>query len=107
MLLLGTYHLPTQQDAYYYESIGYALERFTTKYDKYVLVGDFNAEEGEEKMGNFLDIYGIKCLVHDKTCFKPVINPNCIDLFLTNSSNSFQNTCVISSDLSDCHKIHV
>ena len=42
-------------------------------------------------MGNFLDIYGLKCLVHNKTCFKSVINPSCIDLFLTNSSNSFQN----------------
>ena len=52
------------------QSIGCAIERFTTKYDKYVLVGDFNAEEGEEKMGNFLEIY----LVHDKMCCNP-LNP--------------------------------
>ena len=56
-------------------------------------------------MGNFLELYGLKCIVHDKTCFKSVINPSCIDLFLTNSPNSFQNTCVISSGLSDCHKM--
>ena len=49
LLLLGTYHPPTQQDAYYFESIGCALERFTTIYDKYVLAGDFNAEEGKKK----------------------------------------------------------
>ena len=76
---------------------------FNQLYDKYVLACDSNAEEEEEKMGNFLDIYGLKCLVHDKTCFKSVIKPSCIDLFLTNSSNSFQNIYVICSGLSDCH----
>ena len=95
LLLLGTYHPPppppppTQQDAYYFQSIGCALETFITKYDKYVLAGDFNAHEGEEKMGNFLELHGLKCIVHDKTCFKSVINPSCIDLFLTNSPNSY------------------
>ena len=32
-------------------------------------------------------------------------NPNCIDLILTNSYGSFQNTNIISSGLSDCHKL--
>ena len=74
LLLFGTYHPPppppppSQQDAYYFQSIGCALETFISKYDKYVLAGDFNAEVGEEIMGNFLEIYGLKCLVHEKAC---------------------------------------
>ena len=43
----------------------WALDRFATIYDKYVLAGDFNAEKGEEKMGNFLEMYGLKCLRED------------------------------------------
>ena len=34
-------------------------------------------------------------------------NPSCIDLFITNSSNSFQNTGVVSTGLSDFHKMVV
>ena len=33
------------------------------------------------------------------------VNPNCIDLFITNSPNSFQNTSTIMTELSDFHKI--
>ena len=32
-------------------------------------------------------------------------NPRCIDFILTNSSRSFQNTCAISTGLSDVHKM--
>ena len=31
-------------------------------------------------------------------------NPNCIDLFLTNNSYTFQQTTTIWSGLFDCHK---
>ena len=37
------------------------------------------------------------------TCFKSTSNPSCIDLFVTNSSNSFQCTKTISTGLSDFH----
>ena len=42
-------------------------------------------------------ICSLNCLIHDKT-FKSLINSSCINLFLTN-------TCVISSAVSDCHKM--
>ena len=40
-----------------------------------------------------------------KTCFKSVINPSCIDLFIINNYRCFQNTTVISTGLSDFHKM--
>ena len=39
----------------------------------------------------------------EKTCFKSLENPSCIDLFITNSYQSFQNTVTISTGLSDFH----
>ena len=104
-LLLATYHPPNQQDKYYFQCIGNALENYVTKYDKFILAGDFNAEEKEIIMSNFLGTYGLKSLVKENTCFKSIDNPSCIDLILTNSYNSFQHTAVLSTGLSDCHKM--
>ena len=41
------------------------------------------------------------------TCFKSLDNPSCIDLFLTNSAQSFQNTVTVTTGLSDFHKMVV
>ena len=42
-------------------------------------------------------------MVNELTCFKSTNNPSCIDLFLTNSDNSFQNTQTVNTGLSDFH----
>ena len=65
-----------------------------------VLAGDFNAEEKEILLNNFMDLYDLQNLVKENTCFKSVENPSCVDLFLTNCSNSFQSTFVISTAIS-------
>jgi len=51
--------------------------------------------------------YNAKNLVRDKTCFKNIENPSCVDLFITNSYRSFQNTKVLSTGLSDFHKMAI
>ena len=40
-----------------------------------------------------------------KTCFKSEDNTSYIDLFITNSPNSFENTSAITTGLSDFHKM--
>ena len=42
-------------------------------------------------------------LVKEKTCFKSVKNPSCIDLILTNNTMAFQNTWTVFTGLSDFH----
>ena len=70
-----------------------------------MLLCDFNAEESEPCLSQFLYGYNsAKNIVKESTCFKNVLNPSCIDLFITNSPLSFQNT-VISNGLSDFHKM--
>ena len=58
-------------------------------------------------MQDFCDVYNLKCLVKEPTCFKNPENPSCIDLILTNKPRCFQNTMVIESGLSDFHKLTV
>ena len=104
-LLLGTYHPPSQNDNFYFNSIGQGIDVYTKSYDKFLLIGDFNAEEGEAVMENFMELYDLGNLVKEKTCFKSVENPSCVDLFLTNCVRSFQCTKVISTGISDHHKM--
>ena len=84
-----------------------ALDQYCQNYDKFLLIGDFNAEESEPCLHKFLQDYHSKNIVKCKTCFKSINNPSCIDLFITNSTNSFQNTTTIATGLSDFHKMIV
>ena len=52
----------------------------------------------------FCDFYEFKNLIKDA---KNPENPSCIDLILTNNTNSFQNSGVIETGLSDFHKMTV
>ena len=65
----------------------------------------FNAEESESCLSQFLCEYNAKNIVKENTCFKNALNPSCIDLFITNSHLSFQNTTAISNGFSDFHEM--
>ena len=82
--------------------MGKAIDTYHQIYDKFLLTGDFNAEDAEPCLSQFLFEYVIN-LVNEKTCFKSKTNPSCIDLSITSSSNSFlsclsYNGCYISEN---------
>ena len=106
-LIFDSYHSPNQPDEYYFNKVSNSLDIYISKYDKFVLTGDFNSEDSEPEMREFLERYGAKNIQHEKTCFKNIENPSCIDLFLTNSPMSFQNTTVLVNGLSDFHKMAI
>ena len=58
-------------------------------------------------MHDFCNSYNLHSLCHKSTCYKNPEKPSCIDLFLTNSPKSFQNTQTIETGLSDFHKLVV
>ena len=66
-----------------------------------------NIDDEEETLQDFLFERNVKNLVKEKTCFKSIDNPSCIDLFLTNTPLSFQNTTAVTIGLSDFHKMAV
>ena len=72
-----------------------------------MLVGDFNAEESEPCLSEFLFEANAKNIVKEPTCVKSLSNPSCTDLVITNSFSNFQNTKAISTGLSDFHKMVV
>ena len=96
LLLVGTYHSKNPKygasDVEFFKHIGLALDVYSSRFDKFLLAGDFNTEEGNETLDEFLEDYHAKNLVKVPTCFKSLPNPSCIDLFVTNSYRSFQKT---------------
>ena len=107
---LTTYHSQNPEyglkDDDYFEQVGLALDVYSS-YEKFLLAGDFNIEEIESPLGEFLYERDAKNLVKEATCFKNPENPSCIDLFLTNSIRSFQGTTTVTTGLSDFHKMVV
>ena len=106
-LLFGSYHPPNQNDNYYFDSVSSSLDIYSENYDHILLAGDFNAEEKEVCLNNFLYKYNMKNIMKHPTCFKNPAKPTCIDLFLTNKPHNFQSTTAISNGLSDFHKMIV
>ena len=84
------------------KEIGNNLDLLSSKYDNYLLTGDFNAEPSESVFSDFCEIYNTKN-IKEKTCLKNPENPTYIDLILTNRPRSFQNSIVIETGLSDFH----
>ena len=67
-----------------------------------ILIGDFNVSIDDPHMKSFCEFcepHRLKSLIKDPACFKNPENPSCIDLILTNSPYSFQNSCVIENGL--------
>ena len=103
-LLSGTYHPPSQADIYCFDNLDKAFGTCSS-YEKSLLIGGFNAETSRPRIDSFIYEHDLKNLVKEKTCFKSVENPSCIDLKLTNKAMAFQNTSAVFTGLSSFHKL--
>ena len=63
------------------------IDRNSSRYDKYLCIEDFNSETSETSLRDFYDLYKLKNLVSEPTCFKNPDNPSCIDLFSRYTGN--------------------
>ena len=88
-------------------AINKAIKFYYKTYGKILIPGDFNAQVSYEMLDTFWSIWSLKSLAKEPTCFKNPNNPSCIDLFLTNTVRSFQETQVFETGLSDFHKLVV
>ena len=105
-VLLSVYRPPTQSQDYLLENLGRALDHYSENYENFMFIGDFNMTETEEQLKNFLDLYGLKNLVPEPTCYKSE-TARCIYLVLTNRNRSVQQSTTVETGLSDFHKMAV
>ena len=80
-LIFVTFRPPSQPVEYFFKRVGYTLDIYREAYENFFLAGDFNTEETEPCLSEFLTSYDSKSLVKHKTCFKNTENPRCIIFF--------------------------
>ena len=66
---------------------------------------DYNVDGKETNVKVFSNQLLLKALNEKPTSFKNFNNPSCIDLFLTNSSKSFEKFLTLESGMSDFHRL--
>ena len=74
------------------------------------MLGDLNIDMKpgcENALTSVCNIYNLKNLIDKPTCYKIPSNPTYIDVMLTNRKNTFGNTSVTETGLSDYHKMTV
>ena len=87
---------------YLFIIISLSLDAYSELYNKLLLISDFNADETETFLKEYMYQHELKNLVKDKSCFKNVYKPSCIDIFLANNNLYFQNNTTVTTGLSDC-----
>ena len=84
-----------------------SLDLFTTKYELLLFLDDFSMGMENSSIKTFCRNFNLTSMINKPTCYKNPDKSTCIDLILTNCPGSFQNSCVIETDLSDFHKMIV
>ena len=103
-VLLSVYRPPTQSEEIFLDNLGRALDKYSGEFENFIILGDFNMTVNERELKNFLDLYSLKSMIKEPTCFKSE-NPKCIDLVLTNRDRSVHSTTTVETGLSDFHKM--
>ena len=73
-LFLGCYKPPSQNEEFYISNLSKAINEFPAKYDKILLMGDFNLTTENKHLEELLRLFNIKSLISSPTCFQS-INP--------------------------------
>ena len=100
--LVSSSHNPHRDNiSNHLQSTTKSLDLYLSQYENIIKVGDFNTEIGENSMNAFCERYSVSSLIKEPTFYKNPTNHSCINLILTNSTRSFQNSSVVETGLSD------
>ena len=55
------------------------IDYYSCDYENILILGYFHADENKETISNFMNMYNLKNLIKDFTCFMSD-NPTCIDI---------------------------
>ena len=101
-VIIGIYNPPDMNDKYFVDNLSKTIDLYSTKYDRIVVMGDFNLEPSSVHIEALCYSHYLY-LVNENTCFKG--EPKCYDLMLTNRKHNFQNTTALTTVFSDFHKM--
>ena len=104
-LMMGGYNPHKHCISYFLNNISTIIDLDIGKFEKFIFIADFNANSSNSSLIKFCDMYNLKNLIHEPTCYKNAENPSIIDLILTNCEHCFHHSSTIETGLSDFHKM--
>ena len=107
MVIFGGYNPRIENISYFLTNLGKAMDLYTRSYENILILGDFNSQTEENIMVGFCQIYNLKNMINEPTCFKNPLNPSSIDVILTNQTSRFSNNCTLETGISDHHKMTI
>ena len=105
-LLIGIYRPPSQSKDFFLEEMRKNIEQFYTKYENFLMIGDFNLNENDSSLYQYMQEFNLENVVKVPTCFKSD-SPACIDLMLTSDKRKLANIRAMETGLSDFHAMVV
>ena len=88
----------------YLSHLSNVLDMYSSSYENFLIIGDFNEEPTSESMTAFFSSQNLYCHIKQNTCYKSP-EGTCIDLILSNKILSFQHTGAIETGISDHHSM--
>ena len=101
-LVASIYKAPSQENKYFLWYLTNLLEFYSTRYEKVIVLADFNIKAENKGMKDFLQEDTFYNMMKQNTCFKGD-GGLCIDLVIVNSKCSFMKTNSLETGLSDHH----
>ena len=101
---MGVYNPPSQNEALFIEQIKLAFNTFSTSYENFVLLRNFNMTTENSKLQDLMDVFCLENLMKEPNCFKSTF-PTAIDLIVTNQKSLFMKPSAYESGLSDFQKL--
>ena len=102
-MFMCIYRPPSQNKQYFLEKLSEILYHFSSIYDNYIILGDFNMEPRDSILKAFTQSHNLFNLIKSSTCCKE--SDPCVDLILTNRNFCFKNSSTFATGLSDQHHL--
>ena len=103
-LITSIYRPPRTKPAHFIEQISTLLDIYSKKYDRLLVMGDFNLKPDDKWLKQLLIDQNLYNMIHEHTCFKSS-EGSTIDLMLTNKKWSFKHTQTFETGISDHHRM--
>ena len=92
-MFMCIYRPPSQNKQYFLEKLSEIIDHFSSIYDNYINLGDFNMKPSDSILKTFMQSHNLFKLIKSNTCFKGT--GSCIDL----------NSSTFETGLADHHLI--
>ena len=102
-MVMYIYRPPSQNKQYFLGKLLEIIEHYSSIYDNYIILGDFNMKPSDSVLNAFMQSHNLFNLIKSNTCFE--WRGSCINLILTNRKFWFKNSSTFETGLSDHHHL--